>query len=407
MTWDATVGIVGAGPAGARAAELLAQQGVDVLLLDHKAPWEKPCGGGLTPSLFDEVPELDSLKAGARSVSHVRVEVSPDRGLAVPLDEPVWIVSRLTLAKWQLARATTAGARHLRLKVIEARRHAEGWCLKTDSGEIRVAFLIGADGGASLVRRVAAPKARVELAPTRVAYPRSAGPHPDRMVLKFYEGLAGYLWDFPRSDHRSIGVGVPSGTWRRPQLDAEIDQYRESNEPCACSGLERAGAVIGTAQLGHGDYSKIVGDDYALLGDAAGLADPLTGEGIQNAIRSADLFVDAWAAGDPKSYARRARRAFDREFRVARLLRRFVFETEAGTRLVSAAISSNVYYGVVAAITNALNEHDGRPVAFLRRWVRGWREARSEPDSAGREPRVAVPCACEAGRAGDREAVLR
>ena len=57
MITQAEVGIVGAGPAGARAAELLAGFGVDVVLFDPRAPWEKPCGGGLTASAFDAVPE--------------------------------------------------------------------------------------------------------------------------------------------------------------------------------------------------------------------------------------------------------------------------------------------------------------------------------------------------------------
>ncbi len=262
------------------------------------------------------------------------------------------------------------------------------------NGPLHVSFLVGADGAASLVRRVAAPKLPVELAPTRVAYPLQGGPTPHTVVMRFYGGIAGYLWDFPRPDHRSVGIGVPNGTWRRPSLDGEIDSYRASSEPCDCPGLERAGAVIGTAQLGHGDFSRIAGKDFALLGDAAGFADPLTGEGIQNAMRSAALFAEAWSVADVGRYPALARRAFEREFAVARWLRRSVFESEIGLSLIRKALKSDAAYAAVAATVNAINEHDGSAVTFARRWTRALRQVRAAPLVAGRVPRVPVPCEC-------------
>jgi flavin-dependent dehydrogenase len=391
MRHTAEVGIVGAGPAGARAAELLAARGTAVVLLDPKAPWEKPCGGGLTPTAFDEVPELGELEHSARAVGRVRVELSPEKGFSVDLDRPMWILSREILGRWQLDRALAAGAVHLPAKVQSLVRSAGGWLLYTDHGALRFPFLVGA---ASLVRRVASPNLSIELAPTRVAYPLEAGPTPDTVVFKFYGGIAGYLWDFPRPEHRSIGIGVPNGTWRRPLLDGEIDAYRDSSQPCDCPGLDRAGAVIGTAQLGHGDFSRIAGSDFALLGDAAGFADPLTGEGIQNALRSAGLLARAWAAGDPRLYRTLARRAFSREFAVARLIRHSVFESEAGLRLIQRALVSDAAHAVVAATVNAVNEHDGNVLRFVRRWTRTLRRVRANPSMAGRTGRVPVPCAC-------------
>ena len=395
VSWNADVGIVGAGPAGAWAAELLASAGVRVVLLDPKAPWEKPCGGGLTPPLFDEIPEFAEVQAFSRPVTRVRVETAPDNGFTVPLERPMWVVARRELGAWQLSRAVAAGATHLPLKVRTIRRTAAGWVLETPEGEVVTPFLVGADGAASLVRRVAAPGFDVERAPTRVAYPMGAGPTPDTAILQFYPGIAGYLWDFPRLNERSVGIGVPNGTWRRSRLDGEIDAYRASQEDCSCTQPERAGAVIGTAQLGHGDYSRIGGGDFALLGDAAGLADPLTGEGIQNALRSAELFTTAWLASDPLRYPVLARRAFEREFQVARFLRRTVFETERSVRLIRRATRSRFWYAVVAAIVNAVNEHDGRVTAGLARLVRNSRQTRTSSGPPG-EVRPLHPCHCAA-----------
>jgi flavin-dependent dehydrogenase len=229
--------------------------------------------------------------------------------------------------------------------------------------------------------------------------------------MKFYGGIAGYLWDFPRPDHRSVGIGVPTGTWQRASLDEEVDRYRDSSEPCDCPGLERAGAVIGTAQLGHGDFSVIAADDFALLGDAAGFADPLTGEGIQNALRSAELFVDAWTAGDARRYPALARRAFGREFAVARFLRRRVFESERGLALIRRALESNIAYAAVSATVNAINEHDGSLLRFLRRSSRALRDVRRDGAVAERVARVAIPCGCSEperheGRPCDHEATV-
>ncbi|MGE0158690.1 MAG: NAD(P)/FAD-dependent oxidoreductase [Gemmatimonadales bacterium] len=392
MRATAQVGIIGAGPAGARAAELLARRGVSVVLLDPKAPWEKPCGGGLTPPLFEEIPELEELAPEARAVERVRIEVAPDEGFSVELERPIRIISRKTLAAWQLERALAAGAVHLPAKVRSITHFEGGWSLDTDHGDFRVPFMVGADGAASLVRRVAVPRFSVELAPTRVAYPPECRAIGDVMVLKFYEGLAGYLWDFPRPDHRSVGSGVPNGTWARPLLDAEIDGYRDSSHP-DCIDPDRAGAVIGTAQLGHGDFSQIAGENFALLGDAAGFADPLTGEGIQNALRSAGLLAAAWDEGHVgRLYPILAQRAFSREFAVARLLRRTMLESGTGLRLIRSARTSNVAYAVVAAALNGLNEHDGHPARLLRRWYGTFRKVRKDPSLARRTTRAPVPC---------------
>jgi len=396
--------VLGAGPAGARAAERLALQGERVLVLDPRVPWEKPCGGGLTPTLFEEIPELGELVPDTRRIDRVRVELSPEEGFSVDLDRPIRIVSRRRLGDWLLQRALREGAEHLPLRVRTITRRAGAWSLETDAGRLEASFLVGADGAASLVRRVVAPTFAVDLSPTRVAYPRGAGPTPDLMVLRFYEDVAGYLWDFPRPDHRSVGIMVPSGTLQRPALDREVDAYRRSSEVEAESGVARAGAVIGTGLLDHGHFFHVVGADYVLLGDAAGFADPLTGEGIQNALRSADLFARAWADGDVDAYRGLVRRAFTAEFFVARLLRRSLLESGLGVELVRRALTSDAAYALVVSMVNALNSHDARPGRLAGRCLRAFRRVRRDPSVASRTRRVPA-VATERGDRRSRERV--
>lgn len=400
--YDAEIGVVGAGPAGTRAAELLAEERAKVLLWDPKAPWEKPCGGGLPASAFRNVPELREMISDAQRIDRIRVEVSPDTGFTVPLDHPLYIVSRLALARWQLDRARSAGAELVREGVRSIERSKGGWRLVARSGRSwTVRLLVGADGAASLVRRIASPGLEVELDPTRVAYPSGPGTTPETMVIKFYDEVEGYLWDFPRPDHRSLGIGLQPGTWNRPRMDGEVEDYRRSREACECETPERAGAVIGTAGLGHGDYSGVGGSDFALLGDAAGFADPSTGEGIENALRSARFLAEAYAAdGHFGSYPDRARSVLEREFRVSRWAQKALFDRVLGARLVQKGMDADWAYALGAAVANATNEHDPSLVRLLRRaWV-AHRRIRKNPGEARRTARHPTPCLCHASECG-------
>lgn len=394
------VGIVGAGPAGARAAELLAGLGAEVVIWDPKAPWEKPCGGGLTASAFRRVPELAEVKPLARRIEEVRLETSNGGLVRVPLDKPLYVVPRIELARWQLARAGAAGAEFIRDAVRGLRREARGWRVTTAGGEEwRVRLLVGADGAASFVRRVVAPALKMELAPTRVAFVPGAGPSPAAVVLRFFAGVAGYLWDFPRPDHRSIGVGVGPGLWTRPRFDEEVNRYWGGAGRCRCVSAVRAGAVIGTAWPGHSrDYHEVGGEDFALLGDAAGFADPATGEGIQNALRSAGLLAEAYTKDRSfRLYPAIARASFEREFRVTRTARRMLYWADLAVRLVDGSAGRDAVFGLVSAIVNGGNEHD--PYTLPGRWLRGYRRARLLGN--GRvEERGPISCLCEGAGSG-------
>jgi flavin-dependent dehydrogenase len=185
-------------------------------------------------------------------------------------------------------------------------------------------------------------------------------------------------------------------------MDREIDDYRASRERCECPALERAGAVIGTAWLGHGDYRAVAGEDFALLGDAAGLADPFTGEGIRNAMRSSELMAEAWVGGGLAAYPALLRKTLGGEFRVSRRVRRWFFESGAGVRLVERAAGSGTWHAAVAAIVNGLNEHDGRLLHLLARWARSYRSP-SANVGAPNEVRHTVPCGGRCSRTPPRD----
>ncbi len=398
------IGIVGAGPAGARAAELLATAGAEVVLFDPRAPWEKPCGGGLTAAAIDNVPELQGVLRHARRIEAVRLEAGTAT-LVVPLERPLHILSRTALGLWQIDRARSAGA-VLEPAAVRGIRRAPGAGWELDLGEhgtASVALLVGADGAASRVRQAVAPDLEIELAPTRVAYPRGAGRTRSQMGLRFYPDVEGYAWDFPRPDHRSIGIGVAPGTWSRRRMDEEVTRYWDDLGRCECVEVFRAGAVIGTAGRRLDWRYALVGQrDYALLGDAAGFADPATGEGIQNAIRSGEFLAEAFLqSGDFGAYARIARSRLEREFAVARRVRRLLYAGRLASRLIELAARHTLAHALLATIVDGGNAHDP---ALLRRipaeWMRLRRSHRRPQDfGAARAGSPAEPCdptECEA-----------
>jgi flavin-dependent dehydrogenase len=385
--FDAEIGVVGAGPAGARAAELLSRHGAEVLLLDPRAPWEKPCGGGLTGSAFREIPDLTDVQALARRIGRVRLETSTDAVVDLPLDHPLFVVARIELSKWQLRRAVGAGAVFRPEAVKRIVPANPGWNLKLADGAVcRVRRVIGADGAASTVRKAVAPDIRVELAPTRVLYAHGPGPAADAIAMRFVPGVRGYAWNFPRPDHRSIGVGVEPGDWSRSQLDADLERYWEVWGRCECVAAVRAGAVIGTAMRGMpAFYPAIGGLDFALLGDAAGFADPATGEGIQNALRSGEMVAEAFAAeGTFAAYPRIAFAGFEKEFGIARRVRRALYVWNLPVHLIGAARRHRSMFALLAAVANGGNEHDPR---LLRRWLRQLRNPVRRSAPLGPVPR--------------------
>ena len=357
-SYDAEVGIVGAGPAGARVAERLAAQGVDVLLWDPRAPWEKPCGGGLTAALTDAVPELAEVLPKSRPVHQVRIttdqHVPP---LELELRRPIHIIARHTLGAWQLDRAHAAGARLCAATVRTAVHDGNGWSVSLRDSKARVRFLIGADGATSTVRAAAAPGLRVALEPTRLTYvPAEQGQ--SEMLLRFERGIDGYAWDFPRPDHRSVGAVAAPGSvgGTRARLDSAVAAIAPSGG--------HHGAVVGSAlyPMRRG-YPEIGKNDFALLGDAAGLADPATGEGIANALRSADWAAEVFLRDRSfRRYGALVAARLGAELRDARWLRYLLYKRGYAVRLVVGARGRPSFSRISEVLINGANEH--RSFAF-------------------------------------------
>lgn len=278
------VAVVGAGPAGSLLAWRLARDGATPVLFDPSHPREKPCGGGLTGKALDLLPPApasDSLPA--RRVEACRFESGDGEWVDVTLASPVAVAARRELDAWLLRRAVEAGARHVAERVVSV---DEAGRLRTSRGrDERFDVVVGADGAGSLVRRTflhPTPPPRLYMATGW--YARGTAP----MLVRFAPGLAGYLWLFPRPDHVGVGICAPLASVPTRQLLDRLETEVTRHYPALLE--EEGGRYAHTIPSPSSDPASILeiaGPRWALVGDAAALADPITGEGIYYALRSA------------------------------------------------------------------------------------------------------------------------
>jgi flavin-dependent dehydrogenase len=255
-----------------------------------------------------------------------------------------------------LARATSAGARFLRSALREARAHHGGWLVRdAGGGYYRSRWLVAADGGASTLRHQLAPDLQPGRYAARVAYAARGAP-PGQAIVRFLPLSEGYAWDFPRPGMHSIGVALPAGIGRRPQMDGLIDELLAAGgEP---GEAPRAGALIPAWDWTAGSPRELGAAGYAILGDAAGLADPVSGEGIDYALRSATIAATRFDERRGFSaYPAAVWRAFAPDRRRARVIRRWFYRPELIDRMVAAGSRSKRGAALLATLADAVNEH--------------------------------------------------
>jgi len=222
----------------------------------------------------------------------------------------------------------------------------EGWIVRTQSdAEFSCKYLVGADGANSAIaKKLAGPLPPAEM---EVAFGYRA-PLPEAgdaaTVVAFLPKWVGYAWAFPRVDHVSFGIATTQDAFEHDALDKLLWDFMVSYYEVAQVGNLRKMKLWSTAgetqinNLRHKaeryaaripglsprtwDTRRACGDGWALLGDAAGFADPVTGEGIYYALRSAELFAQAYLDGEPLTYEQSWRKAFGAELKRASQMRR-------------------------------------------------------------------------------------
>jgi geranylgeranyl reductase family protein len=278
MTYD--VIIVGAGPAGSAAAYDLAARNFSVLLLDKVSfPRTKACAGGLTIKAVKAL--RYPIEPVTRKVCHNLVVGRRTQHTTLKSEHPITVMTeRSEFDFFCLNQTLKAGADFLVAKRLHAVTEQEkGVGLVTEQGTLRSKFLIGADGANSVIRKRLAPFPAFKkgFAIEGKAPLNTRQRH--EMAFDFGEVKFGYGWVFPKGDHLNIGLYTIDDAIK---LKADA-LYRYCRKKTGSETLkEMAAFPIGFGGWGYKPGSKRV----FLVGDAAGLADPLMGEGLYHAITS-------------------------------------------------------------------------------------------------------------------------
>jgi geranylgeranyl reductase family protein len=298
--------VVGGGPGGSTAAWQLARRGLRPLLLDAAVfPRVKICAGWVTPVALDDL-EIDPEKYPL-TIQPFRSCVLEFEGArhATGWQRPAsYGIIRREFDHFLLERAATAGADvRWGIRVTDVGAAGDRITVETERGRFDAPVVIGAGGHRCPVARalgqiseheqvVVAQESETRLGPEWVERLR---PFLEAPELYVEPDLRGYGWFFPKQGFLNIGIGCTGGTdgtlpRRRDQLMAAL---RASGRLPADLPLEpfKGHAYVVRRQAPR----RLSGPRFCLVGDAAGLARDLSGEGIGPAIRSGRLAADAVA----------------------------------------------------------------------------------------------------------------
>lgn len=319
--------IVGAGPAGACTAFELARAGASVVLLEKAAlPRYKTCGGGVVRRALRLLPfeVQDAIEVDCRHADLTFME----SGFCFRVARRDPIISMTMRSRFDfllVSKAAEAGASVWpACDVLDLDGQGDAVCLRTSRGTVRARQIVLASGGADTLARRAGWKEDLQRIPAL-----EWEVHVDSRTFERFRGVPrfdfdvvprGYAWVFPKRSH--LSAGILSRGRSAVSLNHALEDYLRRIGLNGIRRIDRYGFIIASRPR----KGAVARGRILLAGDAAGLVDPLTCEGITNAARSGQLAARALLesefdpAATARAYSGKIRREILPELRVARLL---------------------------------------------------------------------------------------
>ncbi len=294
------VAIVGAGPGGSTSARYLAKAGYHVILIDKDIfPRDKPCGGGFSYSILNRFPYLKKREREfIDGISRVGVIHSPNRKITLKGEVDMAVALRIRFDNSLLEEALELGVTPClgtRVKSVSVSENNIS-LMTSDGSEIIARSLIGADGVNSLIAREA--KLHQNWKSKEITVCRVVEiPAPTQYILETYgvekeyhffanfDGKPGYGWIFPKAETINVGLGIvgPHSAGLPKKFDSFIRYLKHVKKIPDNSDLSGVrGALVPTA----GTIDKTFALRLLLVGDSAGMVSPITGGGIDYAMRA-------------------------------------------------------------------------------------------------------------------------
>ncbi len=311
-TYDAI--IVGGGPAGSTCASILVRSGVLTLLLDRAAfPRVKLCAGWLSPPIWDVLGiSPDEYPGGLWKWSNIHIHF---RERNYTLQSNGYFIRRYEFDDFLLRRSKVQTIGEYNVRQIE--KDSEGyWVI---NNQFRAKYVIGAGGSHCPVARSLFPKPvnlqcgtqerEFEGNPEEIAACRAGEDGEPEILL--HDDMKGYSWNVPKGQWLNVGTGTKVAGEVLPAWN-KARAFFEGNGKAGTipiSSRPMLDKMKGHGYIGfHPDHLAVCqADNVFLIGDALGLAQPSTGEGILPAVLSGKLCATAIAEGNPDSYGKRLR----------------------------------------------------------------------------------------------------
>lgn len=293
------ISIVGAGPAGLMAAIKLSESGYSVTLFDPRVPWDKPCGGMIAARVLEEFPLFREFLNRTKACHQIYFESPSNDQKSTKVNKTLYIVSRREFSEFLIKKTEHLDIKWIREKVRTIHKKNSEYILSADVNQYVCSLLIGADGVSSVVRRLFLGKIEKKQLGLSCGY--LTGSQKDNRFLIKYLDLEGYVWIFPGPNHTSIGIYDRMGEYTGKELFKKLDTFLLENGYHFDLNTRWRGILPMINDPVFYD-NPCSGSDWMLIGDAAGHVDPLNGEGIYYALKSADLAVTAAKMDDFPKY---------------------------------------------------------------------------------------------------------